>query len=192
MQKAGEGVSGLHPPSALSSLCSHKSSCHRKPCFLAHRRENTGAAVAKGSEPSPALQGRGCSRCSAASLPASRGAVLHSRTSKGCDVTWDETRAGCGLLLQTPWWISNVLWRNFQNIFITRYQQSPASPSRAAECIQGGVRGDCFSIKMFCFPAWAVQDPQSGSEQNHSTAVLLWACPIARPSRMLCKFTLLV
>lgn len=94
MQKAGEGVSGLHPPSALSSLCSHKSSCHRKPCFLAHRRENTGAAVAKGSEPSPALQGRGCSRCSAASLPASRGAVLCFTAEPPKDVMLHEMKHG--------------------------------------------------------------------------------------------------
>lgn len=197
MQKAGEGVSGLHPPSALSSLCSHTPSCHRKSCFLANRRENTGAVVAKGSETSPTLQGHGCSRCSAVSLPAPRGAVLCFTAEPPKDVTLHEMKHGedaasCFTHLGESLTCHGEISRWSLSPGINRVLPAPHVSQSAWR--QGGVRGshDRCLIKMFCFPAWPVQDPQSGSEQNHSRAVLLWAGPIVHPSRMICKSILIV
>ena len=60
MQKAGEGASGLHPPSAPSSLCSHARDCHCKSSSPADRKANAGTAPTQGSGTSSILQGHGC------------------------------------------------------------------------------------------------------------------------------------
>lgn len=57
MQKAGEGASGLHPPSAPSSLYSRARHCCCKSFLSVGRKANAGTAPTQGSENIPLFAG---------------------------------------------------------------------------------------------------------------------------------------